>query len=347
MRVGLFHSNQLSLRGTEIALYDYAHYNETLLGNRSIIVIPKAGYRDRGIEEKFKARFEVYFHEGKDDLERFAKKSQADFFYSICSGQNEGNLVDGVRNCIHAVFRYNEPHGDVYAYISSWLSQEMTAGQTPFVPHMVHLPDTTEDLREELGIPRGATVFGRYGGADTFDIPFVQRLIWTLSKQRPDLYFLFMNTEDFMPKQETRLEATFNRVAGRWFGRESKRANVLFLPGQADLTAKTKFINTCDAMIHARLQGESFGLACAEFSIKNKPVITCNGEFIPERCHLEILGDKGIYYRNASELRAALTRFQKQPERDWDAYSKDYNPTKVMELFQRVFLDSPGKGYQG
>ena len=33
-----FHSNQLGLRGTEIALFDYAYYNRELLGNESIII---------------------------------------------------------------------------------------------------------------------------------------------------------------------------------------------------------------------------------------------------------------------------------------------------------------------
>jgi hypothetical protein len=39
----LFHSNQLALRGTEVALYDYAHYNENFLGNESLIVSNVAG----------------------------------------------------------------------------------------------------------------------------------------------------------------------------------------------------------------------------------------------------------------------------------------------------------------
>ena len=36
-----FHSNQLSLTGTEVALYDYAKNNEDLLGNDSFIVYDK------------------------------------------------------------------------------------------------------------------------------------------------------------------------------------------------------------------------------------------------------------------------------------------------------------------
>lgn len=31
-------SNKLTLRGTEVSLYDYAYYNETLLNNKSIII---------------------------------------------------------------------------------------------------------------------------------------------------------------------------------------------------------------------------------------------------------------------------------------------------------------------
>ena len=53
--------------------------------------------------------------------------------------------------------------------------------------------------------------------------------------------------------------------------------NIIHAQATADMEYKTKFINTSDAMIHARLEGESFGLSCGEFSIRNKPVITWDG----------------------------------------------------------------------
>ena len=46
-------------------------------------------------------------------------------------------------------------------------------------------------------------------------------------------------------------------------------------------------------MIHARQMGETFGAAVSEFSIKNKPVITCRGY---DNAHLDILKDKAIIY---------------------------------------------------
>ena len=38
MKTVAFLSNKLTLRGTEVAIYDYAHYNETLLGNKSVMI---------------------------------------------------------------------------------------------------------------------------------------------------------------------------------------------------------------------------------------------------------------------------------------------------------------------
>ena len=70
------------------------------------------------------------------------------------------------------------------------------------------------------------------------------------------------------------------------------------------MKTKVEFINTCDAMLHARYIGESFGLSCAEFSVRNKPIITY--EKSPERNHIDTLGEKGIYYENYSEILPAV-----------------------------------------
>jgi len=68
-----------------------------------------------------------------------------------------------------------------------------------------------------------------------------------------------------------------------------------------DINKKVEFINTCDAMIHARQMGETFGNAIAEFSIKNKPIITSRGY---DNNHLHILKDKAIIYNqnNVEEI---------------------------------------------
>ena len=57
-------------------------------------------------------------------------------------------------------------------------------------------------------------------------------------------------------------------------------------------------------MIHARRSGETFGLAVAEFSAANRPVITSrdhtdNGI---ASFHLDTLKEQGTYYSSTDEL---------------------------------------------
>ena len=46
------------------------------------------------------------------------------------------------------------------------------------------------------------------------------------------------------------------------------------MKGTINENLKKKFVNTCDAMIYGRSLGESFGMACAEFAIKNKDIFS-------------------------------------------------------------------------
>lgn len=70
---------------------------------------------------------------------------------------------------------------------------------------------------------------------------------------------------------------------------------IIFLPRNSDINYKIRFINTADGMIKMRDFGKSFGLACGEFLIKNKPMMTY--ALSPQRSHIEILGNKTILYK--------------------------------------------------
>jgi hypothetical protein len=336
----LFHSGQLSLRGTEVALYDYAHFNELYLHNESVVATRRDGNHHPMAVEKFTKRFKVIYYDKLTELHQYADDEKVDIFYAIKSGKNDGVILNGVKNCIHAVFKHRDFHGDVYAYVSEWLSKEMTGGKSPFVPHMIQLPDADGDLRNQLGVPENAIVFGRYGGKDTFDLPFVKRLIYEVAAKRKDIYFLFMNTDNFMLDKKIFRKKWLNQTVSGLIFPKVAMDNLIFLDGVADLTYKRKFIETCDAMLHARRQGESFGITCGEFSICNKPVLTCDAPYIKERSHIEILGDKGIYYSDYQTLKKDILQFSKEPGRNWDAYSEKYNPQAVMDRFKEVFIDN-------
>ncbi len=313
-----FHSNHISLRGTEVAIYDYAHYNETLLGNKSIILIPAKNAFDVRAYERVSARFPVFLYESWSHAESILKENEIDVLYCIKQGDHDGIVSSVCKTVVHVVFGYREPHGDVYAYISQWLARAVGKPDERllYVPHIVTPPIGTGSLRTELGIPNDAIVFGRYGGTDTFDIDFVQFTVQEVARRDPNRYFIFMNTDRFC-------EPT---------------TNIIFLEGSAEVARKEAFIGTCDAMLHGRRQGESFGLAVAEFSIRNKPILTWLGS--PEKNHIDVLRERGIYYFNANDLYRILLDFKPDPSRNWDAYSERFSPEVVMRQFKEVFLSN-------
>ncbi|EKD28314.1 MAG: hypothetical protein ACD_79C00341G0001, partial [uncultured bacterium] len=137
----IFHEYQLNYRGTSAAIFDYARYNQTLLNNESIILYNRTNPNNfSSAIDHFKANFNVIGYESTEDLEKIVSHEKADVFYAIKSGEKDGIEVSNCKTCIHTVFKNYEPHGDVYAYVSEWLSEVMTQGKSPYVPHIVNLP---------------------------------------------------------------------------------------------------------------------------------------------------------------------------------------------------------------
>jgi hypothetical protein len=321
MKIG-FHTNSLTLRGTEIALYDYAVHNQTMLGNESVVFYRQRNPANQSVLDKFAKQFNVVAYDGQDQLNRLIEQRGIDLAYFIKSGERDDAICSSVPSLIHAVFPTNpeEFHGDKYAFVSEWLSKEYSNKKIPFVPHMIQLPDHLDDLRSHLAIPSSATVIGSYGGADSFNLTFVQEAIVKALQKRTDLYFVFMNITPF-----------------------AEHERLIFLPGNSDLVYKVKFINTCDGMIHARGIGESFGLSCGEFSIKGKPIITY--AMSPQRSHIEILGNKAILYKSKRDLEDIFFNFNQrvQYQQNWDAYSTHFSPAPIMKQFKAVFIDGENR----
>ena len=311
-----FHDNSLSLRGTTVAIYDWAYWTRHYLGVDPIIMYDTKHPANSGdVIEKFKKEFPVFGYDKKSQIDEILSKNNCEFFLMEKGGKPDGVISTVSKNLVNAisVCSVSDIHGDVYAMGSKWLSK-ITNYEIPYVPYMVDLPDINEDMREELGIPKDALVIGRNGGSDTFDIPFVKQAIQVVLNERKDIWFIFQLTDKFIDHER-----------------------VIFLPGSSDMNTKVRFINTSDAMLHARYVGESFGLSCAEFSIRNKPVITY--EKSPERNHIDTLGEKGIYYENYSEILHILRNLDKKEinSLEWNCY-QDYTPEKVVQKFKEVYL---------
>ena len=106
--------------------------------------------------------------------------------------------------------------------------------------------------------------------------------------------------------------------------------------GAIQYLEKNKFINTCDAMIHARSLGESFGLSCGEFAIKNKPIFTY--KFCRQRAHIENFKKKIFLYESYKDLISQILNFDKNKKKYYVAFKNIYSPNIVIKKFDKVFL---------
>ena len=308
-----FWENQLCERGTTVAVYDYAYFNKTILNNNSFIFYDKNNKENNeNIIKKFKKEFEVFGVDNFEEADEIIKNKNITHLYTIKGGQKDDKVSKYAKNCIHCVFNATEPHGDVYSCISS-----VVAGykkEFPIVPHIINLPKHDENMRKELKIPKEAIVFAGYGGRGSFDIKFVHKVVYDVAQKNPNIYFLFANFMKFCPDL----------------------SNIIHLPTITDMREKVRFINTSNAMLWGRRQGETFGIAIGEFSSLNKPVVAIK---TGDLSHYNILQNKGVWYSDPYSLHTILTTYNKERvrERDWNAY-RDYEPEKVIKIFEKTYL---------
>ena len=311
----IFHENSLCMFGTSVALFDYAYYSKHMFGiDVTIMYNLNHPANNRLVIEKFQKEFDsVFAYDTLQQLQNYVDDIKPDSLFMEKAGRWDGVFAKNTKNWIHAIstVKKDQLYGDKFFVGSKWLS--LVSDGIDYVPYMVNLPQVCEDFRDELGIPKEAIVFGRNGGADSFDLNFAKQSVIDSLSKRDNIYFLFQGTDKFID-----------------------HPRVIHLPPSPDLVQKVKFINTTDALLHARQLGESFGQTCAEFSTKNKPVITWFGS--PERNHILVLGEMGIYYNDYNELLNILITFEPDSSKDWNCY-KEYTPELVMDKFKKCYLD--------
>jgi len=312
-----FWQNEICERGVSVAVYDYAYYNQKMLGNTSYILYERNNSANiPEVIQKFEKEFHVHACQDFSEVDEFLNKNGIDMLYIIKGGWNDGKISKIAKTFVHCVFETKQPHGDIYGAISE--SVQGYESNIPILPHMIHLPDHNEDMREILNIPKDATVFGRYGGKEQFNIIGVHHIVEKVARENPDIYFLFANTNVFCPPMK----------------------NIIHLDAIIDPHEKRKFINTCDGMIWARTDGESFGLAVGEFSTCNRPIIAYKHDNISADFHIKTLKNKAFWFQTAEELIAILTGFNREAVKyeDWNMY-KEYTPEKVMTKFKELVID--------
>lgn len=329
----LFHAEQLNYRGTTNSILEYARYNQEILGNESIIVYSQE--TPEGVDvgsvpeviDQVKSQYKTLTYEDNDHLNRLA--ADYDFFYSQRAGekvdshtQRKNAIIDTTKFGVHCVFQWYDPHGDVYAYISEWMSKTIAQNYSvqnpiPWVPYIVRLPEPNYDVRAHFNIPKDKFVIGRHGGYNTLDIKQTIDAITKVAETRDDIVFLFANTRPFID-----------------------HPRVIFGPAFFGQQQKANYISACDAMIHGRFLGESFGLSIAEFLYQNKPVLAWNGGF--DKNHIETLAPFNLLYEpEVDGIYNKIVNLKDNPKKYYYKGAVDrYSPYNVMQQFKRVFLDA-------
>ena len=314
LKVG-FYLRELNFRGIANSVFIYAKNNQTILKNKSIIFYNSTALdnRSEAIKE-FKKKFKTIKVSSLSQLEKINKNLKLDYVYFQRDGAKD-ELVNNSKNIIHVVFPQNpfQYHGSNYAFISKWLSKTCSNNKFPFAPLPVQLLKNNQNLRNKLNIPKNAKVFGYHGGETSFDLIFVRDAIKKVVRQNKNIYFLFMNIRKF-----------FNHK------------KVIFIKGTFNQTQKVKFINTCDVMLHARSLGESFGLSCAEFAIKNKPILTYG--YCRQRAHFEICKNNIIPYYSYKDLNTKIINFNKNIKYNSSNLKNELSEKKTIKIFKEILL---------
>jgi hypothetical protein len=346
--------SEMCERGVSLSTLLLAEGNEAILGNTSFIACPKEMVKDISILERaysFFSESRVFLYLDASSLSSFVASTGIQWIYYQIHGEQEVLPSEACSTFVHAVFTTKFRFGTLYVPISDWLNHH-NGTNYPVLPLIApRFLGIQDSLRSELGIPPSAIVFGGIGGRHSFNIPFLRDTVISVAKRRPDIYFLFLNFEPFC-----------------------EIPNVIFFPKNTDLDYKERFINACDAMLHARGDGETFGIACAEFSVKNKPVISWKPGLLymllfhlfyifralgmphllpsslfgirPHECyamaHLDYLGDKCIRYTTKSDLVSILMDLARHKKFTcYDCYSNRFSPEVVLAKFKDL-IDSHG-----
>ena len=315
-----FFVDPMNFRGIANSSYQYALCNEKILKNKSIIFYKKNIQNEKTVILKFKKKFKVIELTNFNEIDLYKDKLKIDFLYLQKGGEKDQTISKKIKTIVHFVYpqTLSQIHGYKYVALSKWLSKSFSNSKIPFLPYIVEVNNTNTNLKKKLNIKKNQIVFGCHGGQSSFDLKFVQDVLMHIVKKRKDITFLFLNIDKF---------CHHNRIK--------------FLKGTCDEILKKKFLNTCDAMIYGRSLGESFGLACGEFAILDKPIISY--KFNRHRSHKNLISKEFFHeYYSYQSLLNIISNFKRGLQKKSKTEYKSYKSRKIMKLFKKILLEDGG-----
>ena len=313
-----FYIDEMNFRGVTNSTFQYSIHNEKILNNKSIIFYNKSNSRNQiEVIKKFKKKFTVLSVKNFAEIENYKKKFNLSFIYCQKGGEKDKWISHKVKTIAHSLYpqRLTQIHGHKYIFVSDWLSKKFSNNKISFLPYIVELNKTKKNFKKKYKINNKNIVIGCHGGESSFDLEFAKDTVIEIANKRKNIIFLFLNIKKFC-----------------------NHPRIFFLPGSFDEIFKKKFLNTCDAMLYGRSLGESFGLACGEFAILSKPIISY--KFNRHRAHIDQLSSKSyVEYSSKKKLFKILYNFKKINinSKNRNKYF-NYSPKKVMKIFKNILV---------
>ena len=332
------HDNAINERGTTAAIESYA---EILLEQGWSVDIAFKGDNPHNVPEVMdrignKCQLVPYL----DFNEIRQMQSNYDVAYFIKSGENDGTEFDKTPSLIHAVFQNYDPHGASYVYNSDWLAKKMqfrrflpsslykgylgkwngclNARDFDFLPHVCNVKNVVPNRNLLSGIDDDSFVVLRYGGWDSFDNAWVQDELLNFVEQHKNAVALMVNTKPFCSHKRIRFLQKFTNPLER-----------------------DHLLAACDVFIHARNQGESFGLSLVEAMQANKQVLSWSGG--KDQNHVELLRSSGALFANKLELQSKLefmySGVKLVDTKLLSSRSQQFRPEIIAPKFESLLLD--------
>jgi glycosyltransferase involved in cell wall biosynthesis len=334
----LMHDNALNERGTTAAVESYA---EILLGLGWSVDIAFKEENSNNVPEvidRIGKKFQLIPYSDFKEIRQ--AQSKYDVAYFIKSGENDGIKFDTTPSLIHAVFQSYDPHGASYVYNSQWLAKKMQSRRFlpsnlykgylgkwngcldaldfNFLPHVCNVKNVVPNRNSLSGIEDDSFVVLRYGGWDSFDNTWVQDELLHFVEQFKNTVVLMVNTKPFCSHKR-----------------------ILFLRRFTHPLERDNLLAACDVFIHARNQGESFGLSIVEAMQANKQVLSWSGG--KDQNHIELLRSSGALFANKSELRSKLecmySGVKLVDTKLLSSRSQQFRPEMIAPKFESLLLE--------
>lgn len=292
----LMHDNALNERGVTKAIESYAEILTQLGISVTIAFRSDNPGNVPEVIERIGNQFDLFPYRFFSEIERSQKSFDVAYFQK--SGVRDGNILK-IPSIVHSVFQEYDPHGDIYIYISQWLANKMNASR--FTPRFLYkgfrgrisgcsnafrfdyLPLASDVPRFENRQERDRFVILRYGGPDSFDVPWVQSELIRFIDDHKNSIALMVNTNQFCHHER-----------------------IKFLPKFTTSEERNSLLASSDICLHARRQGESFGLFLVEAMQAGKQILSWAGGI--DSHHVDLLRGTGALFSNNHELYKKLSQ---------------------------------------